>query len=70
MNAKELSGIIGELIEAEVEDPQFETDAVDLNWETFEDAGILTNDAGIVLVVTDSDGGRRKFQITVVESGR
>lgn len=70
MNAKELSGIIGELIEAEVEDPRFETDVVDLNWETFEDVGILTDDAGIVLVVTDSDGGRREFQVTVVESGR
>ena len=38
--------------------------------QSFEEAGVMTHNEGIVLTVMGSDGERQEFQVTVVESTR
>jgi hypothetical protein len=61
------------LIDALVNDtcPAEAFDTVGLEFdsaESYEEAGVLTTDKGIVLVVFDSEGNQHEFQISIVRS--
>jgi hypothetical protein len=69
MNSTECAGVIASLIEDADLEAQFavDEDGKDINVarvETYEDAGILTADAGFVLKLSDGS----EFQITVKRS--
>lgn len=72
MNTKTLVDIIGNLLEMEVNEPEFidSENVVDLRWGSFEEEGILTSDDGIIVKARFADGSSREFQITVLETGR
>ena len=64
MKSQELADLIGELLLMEAEDSEFqsELDGADVIINTFKQADILTEDAGIEVTV-----GRKVYQLTVVQ---
>lgn len=49
-------------------DALIEADLQDLRIQTFADAGLLTDNKGLVVRLPDENGKLREYQITVVQS--